>query len=144
MLLRNVSLMILLNFTTGLFHPGVRHDYGLQGNLNLFHSLPDNFLWLRESGGGNSFNWSLGLLNWVQLRAATMRKEDENVLLSLLAYCHDEQRLHENVVGKKNGNYGYNLKTVLLLLLSFFDFYPKAFWVQCWTTICCSGQTHWF
>lgn len=143
MLLRNFSLMILLNFTTGLFHPGVWHDYGLQGNLNLFHSLPDNFLWLRESGGGNSFNWSLGLLNWVQLRVATMRKEDKNALLFLLAYCHDEQRLHENIVGKKNGNHGYNLKTVLLLLLSLFDFYPKAFWVQCWTTICCSGQTHW-
>lgn len=55
-----------------------------------------------------------------------MRKEEENALLSLLAYCQDEQRLHEDIAGKKNRNHGYNLKIVLLLLLSLFNFYPKV------------------
>lgn len=30
------------------------------------------------------------------------------------------------LLGKKNGNYGYNLKIVLLLLLLLFNFYPKV------------------
>lgn len=30
-----------------------------------------------------------------------MRKEEENALLALLAYCQDEQRLHEEIAGKR-------------------------------------------
>ena len=46
--------------------------------------------------------------------------------LCLLIVKTSRDCMHEDIAGKKNGNHGYNLKRVLLLLLSLFNFYPKV------------------